>query len=295
MASRRIRRSLAAAAAVITTMLAPPLLPSVAAAAVPAATPVPALSGVAAGSGAGTAAAVRRHETPYVTPRRTVLREGQPMVFTGRAEPGSTVRVGAVLGGGWVPLTPAIPVRRSGVVRLSAWLPREGRYLVRADVVSRDRSTRYGFGPYVVTVVPRGTRLPAYTTYSLTQLLRSPRVSSAATTPAPIQVGGRWFAAEAAVPSAASPQWHAAITAEALGCIGLNLEVATPDNGGSGSVSVRVDNPWAGRGAHGSATPGTIGRVSTLLDGGPFTIATSGGATVHLRGTLTCPKGALEG
>lgn len=293
MASLRIRRTLAASAAftvtVLGTVFGPAPVQAAASAPAPAAIPTATRIVPVEVSHATTAQPARRRGTPNVAPRRTVLRDGQPIVFAGRADAGSTVRVSAVLDKGWAFLTPPTAVRQPGVVRISAMLPREGVYLVRADVVSPDRSTRYGFGPYVVTVAARGTRLPTYVTYSLAELLRFPEVTASATSGPPITVGGDRFAYDAAGRGPAYPDWSPAVTAAGLGCISANLQFAVAD-GDAGSALVRISNRYAGRGALSSTRAGTVGTVVSQLDGGRFTIDVSGGATAHLRGTFTCPK-----
>lgn len=323
MASRWIRDSVAGSVPVASTvagMLVPALVgallpnvpasvpalrPAVVSAATPPAEAVASGVGGADGAGATTAPPAQPgatapttpratpRATPQVAPRRTVLRQGQPVIFAGRAEPDSTVRISVLLDARWEALTPVVRVRRPGIVRLSASLPRQGRYLVRADVISPDRSTRYGLGPFVVTVAPTGTRLPVYASYSLTDLLRSGRVTSPAVPGRTVQVGGRPFHAEASFEAAAAPRWTAGIVAQAMGCIRTDVEFAVGDQARPASVGVRVVNRWVGRGGQSIAGPGGTGRIATILDGGRFAIEASGGAMVHLRGTVTCPRGAL--
>ncbi len=200
--------------------------------------------------------------TPQITPQQRVLSAGRPVIFTGRAAPGSVVRISAVRGGTWVFLTPSVLVPASGRVRVSTLLGAGRLHLVRADVVSADRSTRHGFGPYVVTVDRRGARPTRYVEYPLRTLLTSPGVFTPATLPA-------------------------------TGCIGLRLSVTATDAAAGAMVTVR--NPWVGRGGSSHVAHGTTGALVGPLNGGPLRIqvtsaSTSAPATVRLAGTLTCPR-----
>lgn len=261
-----------------------------------AATPVtgaPAATGGTTGASDAVTSPTARRGSPQVSPRRTELREGEPLIIAGHAAAGSTVRLSTFRGQRWTYLTPPVTVPRSGQVRISARLGRTGTHLVRADVVLRDRMVRYGLGPYVVTVAARGTRAPTYVTYPLAHVLRSPKVTASTTTGAPILVDRNRFGYAAAVTGAAYPQWTEAITADGLGCIAANLKFAIPD-GSRDTASMRVNNAWAGRGAQHTTRAGTIGGVATPMDGGRFSIDVSGGTTVYLQGTLTCRRGALD-
>lgn len=295
MASRTIRHAVTASAAVVVTSFGA----ATSAVALPAGANNAAPSGiisVSGGSGVAprvTAPPTRRRATPQLAPRRTVLHQHEALVFVGSAEPGSTVQLSAVRDQGWAFITAPVTVPRSGKVRVGVPLRATGTHLVRADVRTADRSIRYGFGPYVVTVAPRGRRLPTYVTYSLADLLRSGKVTASATSGEPITVGGDPFAYDAAGRGPAYPDWNPAVTADHLGCISANVQFAVAD-GDAGSALVRVNNRWAGRGALSSTRAGTVGTVVTPMDGGRFTIDVAGGTKAYLRGTFTCPKGALN-
>ncbi len=293
------------AAAIATAMLALPNVASTPARSVPIRMPVTPVTpltspvrGVArAPTGLKTAGARSRvgTTTPEIALRRTVIRKGQRIVFAGRAAVGSKVRLSAVMNGPWTFIGHELTVGRSGRVWLSAPLPKAGTHLVRADVVSPDRSTRYGFGPYVVTVVPRRAPMPTYVQVSFADLLASPNVAASVTRRPRITVGGAPFVYEGALRGAPQSQWTVGVVAKAIGCIGMQLEFAIADGEGGDRASMQVINPWAGRGGHGTVGPGAIGQVATLLDGGAFRIkVASNGSKVYVRGMLTCPRAALS-
>ncbi len=297
----RSRGLTVALAAALTSLLAATTIGAAATAAAPAGSLPAGGSAPAAGpvpvSGSGAASAASAVPVaPRVTPQRTVIRRGHPVTFAATAAPGSTVTVSALRNNRWTALTRAVTVPRSGAVRLSAPLPTAGNHLVRADVLGPDRLTRHGFGPYVVTVVAPRAPMPRYVEYPLSAFLRSPAVTGALTTAGPVTVGGTRFRYDAAVRAATYPAWNPGVVAKATGCIGIRLEFALADTAGAPEVAnLRVANPWAGRGAQGYVARGATGVVATVLDGGPLRIeAASGGSRVYLRGTVTCPRGALN-